>query len=29
MIENLPWLIPLALDSLNDGRPHFTESRYP
>ena len=29
MIENLPWLIPLALDCLNDGRPHFVEAHYP
>lgn len=29
MIENLPWLISLALDHLNDGRPNFVEARYP
>lgn len=29
MIENLPWLIPLALDSLMDGRPAFTTCNYP
>lgn len=28
-IENLPWLIPLALDCLNDGRPEWTEVNYP
>lgn len=28
MIENLPWLIGLALDHMNDGRPTFTECRY-
>lgn len=28
-IENLPWLIPLAIDSINDGRPEWTEVTYP
>lgn len=28
MIENLPWLIPLALDYLHDGRPGFVEAHY-
>lgn len=28
MIENLPWLIALALDHLNDGRPGFVVARY-
>lgn len=28
MIENLPWLIALAIDNLKDGRPHFVEARY-
>ena len=28
-IENLPWLIPLALDCMNDGRPKWTEVNYP
>jgi 8-oxo-dGTP diphosphatase len=28
MIENLPWLIPLALDCLTDGRPHFVSVQY-
>lgn len=28
MIENLPWLIPLALDYLADGRPGFVEAHY-
>lgn len=28
-IENLPWLIALAIDFLTDGRPEFTEIRYP
>lgn len=29
MIENLPWLISLALDHLNDGRPKFVTAEYP
>lgn len=29
MIENLPWLIALAVDVLQDGRPSFTEVFYP
>lgn len=29
MIENLPWLISLALDILNDGRPNFVTAEYP
>jgi 8-oxo-dGTP diphosphatase len=28
-IENVPWLIGLALDHLQDGRPKFTVSVYP
>lgn len=28
MIENLPWLIPLALDYLDDERPHFVDAHY-
>lgn len=28
MIENLPWLIYLAVDHLQDGRPNFTVSDY-
>ena len=28
MIDNLPWLIPLALDWLDDGRPSFTQITY-
>ena len=29
MIENLPWLIALALDHLHDGRPSFVTVNYP
>jgi 8-oxo-dGTP diphosphatase len=29
MIENLCWLIPLALDSMTDGRPAFSTIQYP
>jgi 8-oxo-dGTP diphosphatase len=29
MIENLPWLISLAIDHATDGRPQFTTARYP
>jgi len=29
MIENLPWLIPLALDFLDDMRPNFVTAHYP
>lgn len=29
MIENLPWLISLALDHLDDGRPSFVMAEYP
>lgn len=29
MIENLPWLIALALDYLQDGRPMFANITYP
>lgn len=29
MIENLPWLISLALDHLSDGRPKFVTAHYP
>jgi 8-oxo-dGTP diphosphatase len=28
LIDNLAWLILLAIDYLNDGRPRFTEIRY-
>lgn len=28
-IENIPWLVALAIDSLTDGRPKFAEIRYP
>lgn len=28
MIENLPWLVHLAVDHLQDGRPNFTVSDY-
>lgn len=28
-VESLPWLIPLALDCIEDGRPEWTEIRYP
>lgn len=28
-IENLPWLIPLAIDCIVDGRPGFAEVTYP
>lgn len=28
-IENLPWLIPLAIDHITDGRPEFCEVVYP
>jgi 8-oxo-dGTP pyrophosphatase MutT (NUDIX family) len=28
MIENLPWLIALALDHLHDGRPAFVRAKY-
>lgn len=28
MIENLPWLIPLAVDFLTDGVPGFVEAHY-
>lgn len=28
VVENLTWLIPLALDSMLDGRPSFTITRY-
>lgn len=28
MVENLPWLIPLALDHLHDGRPAFVDALY-
>lgn len=29
VIENLPWLINLALDSMEDGRPRFATVQYP
>lgn len=29
LVENLPWLIFLALDSMQDGRPGFTIAQYP
>ena len=29
MVENLPWLIALALDYLHDGRPTFVVASYP
>ena len=29
MIENLPWLISLAVDCLTDGRPSFVTAEYP
>lgn len=29
VIENLPWLIALALDHLHDGRPGFVAANYP
>lgn len=29
MVENLPWLVSIALDHLNDGRPDFVEATYP
>jgi 8-oxo-dGTP diphosphatase len=29
IIENLPWLITLALDTMEDGRPRFTTAKYP
>lgn len=29
MVENLPWLIALAVDFLEDGRPIFTDVTYP
>ncbi len=29
LIDNLPWLIPLAIDFLEDGRPIWTEVNYP
>lgn len=29
VVENLPWLIPLALDCITDGRPYFTQISYP
>jgi hypothetical protein len=29
VIENLPWLISLAIDHLNDGRPKFVTAVYP
>jgi len=29
MIENLPWLIGLAIDHLQDGRPTFVLVGYP
>jgi 8-oxo-dGTP diphosphatase len=28
-LENIPWLVRLALDSLEDGRPSFSRSYYP
>ena len=28
MVENVPWLIGLALDHLSDGRPHFVAVQY-
>jgi 8-oxo-dGTP diphosphatase len=28
-IENLHWIIPLAIDHLMDGRPHFVDATYP
>lgn len=28
-IENLPWLINLAIDSMEDGHPRFTVAQYP
>lgn len=28
-VENLAWLVGLAIDSLHDGRPSFTMSQYP
>lgn len=28
MIENLPWLIALAIDNMKDGRPHFVQASY-
>ena len=28
-IDNLPWLIPLAIDLITDGRPEFCEVTYP
>lgn len=29
MIENIPWLVPMALDHLEDGRPSFVKVCYP
>lgn len=29
MIENLSWLVPLAIDHITDGRPGFCEVTYP
>lgn len=29
MIENLPWLIGVALDYLHDGRPNYATANYP
>lgn len=29
VIENIPWLIPLAIDSMKDGRPDFAVITYP
>lgn len=29
IVENLPWLIRLAIDHLTDGRPDFVEIKYP
>lgn len=28
MVENLPWLIPLAIDMLRDNRPYFVDVSY-
>lgn len=29
VVENLPWLVSMALDRLRDGRPHFAAIQYP
>jgi 8-oxo-dGTP diphosphatase len=29
MVENVPWLIHLAIDVMRDGRPQFVEACYP